>query len=160
MESFSTRIVKTWSPSPLLRGIMIVFLMGGGAILYVFDVQEHWVRISASVVYFVSMFGAFSLSFFKPKNLGELKISRSNIEVLLKDSSENWPISEIRDIRLYDPAEEGFWEKITKARKKKIYFSTSSDENRNYEIVLQSNYKQEELKKFLRELNQDRESLK
>ena len=80
MESFSTRIVRTWSPSPLLRGIMVVFLMGGGAILYVFEVQEHWLRISASVVYFASMFGALSLSFIRPKNLGEITISKSGID--------------------------------------------------------------------------------
>ncbi|MGA9325168.1 MAG: hypothetical protein WBV11_13845 [Salegentibacter sp.] len=153
MNSFSTRIVRTWNPSPLLRGIMVVLLLWSGVTLYVFEVQEHWLRISASVVYFASMFGALSLSFIKPKNLGEITISKSGIDVLLKESSENWQMSEIQDIGLYDPAREGFWEKISRPQKKKLSFSTSSGESFTYEIQLQSQQKQEELRKFLGELN-------
>lgn len=153
MESFSTRIVRTWNPSPLLRGIMVVLLLWSGVTLYVFEVQEHWLRISASVLYFASMLGAFSLSFIKSKNLGEITISKSSIKVLLKDSSESWAMSEIQNIHLNDPAQEGFWERISQARKKKLYFSTSSGETFNYEIQLQNQQKQEELERFLGGLN-------
>ena len=153
MNSFETRIVKTWKPSVFLRILLIALLMGGAIVLYVFDVQESWINTTAGIAYFVGMFGALSLSFVKPKYLGDMEIDETRVKIDVANSGKEFLISELKEIGFKYGGYASFWKHTLHGNKNHIYFTTLSGEKYNYEIILQNKQMKEELKTFLEELS-------
>ena len=153
MNSFETRIVKTWKPSVFLRILLIALLMGGAIVLYVLDVQESWINTTAGIAYFMGMFGAFSLSFIKPKYLGDLEIDETSVKIDLANSTQKFLISELKEIGFKYGGYASFWKYTLHGNKNHIYFTRLSGEKYDYEIILQNKQMKEELKIFLEELS-------
>lgn len=153
MSSFETRIVKTWKPSVFLRILLIALLMGGAIVLYGLDVQESWINTTAGIAYFVGMFGAFSLSFIKPKYLGDIEIDETRVKIDLANSGKEFLISELKEIGFKYGGYASFWKYTLHGNKNHIYFTTLSGEKYNYEIILQNKQMKEELKYFLNDLS-------
>lgn len=153
MSSFETRIVKTWKPSVFLRILLIALLMGGAIVLYMLDVQVSWINTIAGIAYFVGMFGAFSLSFIKPKYLGDMEIDETRVKIDLANSRKEFLISELKEIGFKYGGYASFWKYTLHGNKNHIYFTTLSGEKYNYEIILQNKQMKEELKYFLNDLS-------
>lgn len=153
MNSLETRIVKTWKPSVFLRIVLIILLLGGSALSYVFEVEEKWLRVTGSFAFMLGMFGAFSLSFVKPKYLGDIEIDETRVKIDLANSKQKFLISELKEIGFKYGGYASFWKYTLHGNKNHIYFTTLSGDKYNYEIILQNKQKKEELKIFLKELS-------
>ncbi|APS37518.1 hypothetical protein [Salegentibacter sp. T436] len=153
MNSFETRIVKTWKPSVFLRIVFIILLLGGSALTSIFEVEEKWLRLTGSFAFMLGMFGALSQSFVKPKYLGDMEIDETRVKIDLANSKKEFLISDLREIGFKYGGYASFWKYTLYGNKNHIYFTTLSGEKYNYEIILQNKQKKEELKSFLNELN-------
>lgn len=153
MNSFETRIVKTWKPSWFLRIIFIILLLGGSALTSIFEVEEKWLRVTGSIAFMLGMVGALSQSFIKPKYLGDIEIDETRVKIDLANSKRKFLISELKEIGFKYGGYASFWKYTLHGNKNHIYFTMLSGEKYNYEIILQNKQKKEELKNFLNELN-------
>lgn len=152
MTSFETRIVRTWNPSLFLRAVFLVLLLAGSTVISFFEVKQTWLRISGSLAFIIGLFGALSQSFFRPKDLGLLKIDKTILEIDMADSEKVFSISELREIGLNYRGYASFWKYSLHGNKNHICFTTISGEKYAYEIVLENKQKKEELKEFLTKL--------
>ena len=153
MNSFETRIVKTWKPSVFLRIVFIILLLGGSALTSVFDVEAKWLRVTGSFAFMLGMFGALSQSFIKPKYLGDIEIDETRVKINLANSTQKFLISELKEIGFKYGGYASFWKHTLHGNKNHIYFTTLSGEKYNYEIILQNKQMKEELKYFLNDLS-------
>jgi len=149
MNSFITRIIKTWEPSWWLRIVLVFVLLTSAITAYVWKPENPWLLYSAHVFYILSMFGAFSQSFLKPKYLGNLSISENDIQVDLHGRKQNFPVSEMTDLGFNYMGYASFWKYSIYGNKNHLYFRLSSGEKYDYEIVLENKEMKEELKSFL-----------
>jgi hypothetical protein len=101
----------------------------------------------------VGMFGAFSLSFVKPKYLGDIEIDENRVKINLANSGKEFLISDLQEIGFKYGGYASFWKYTLHGNKNHIYFTTLSGEKYNYEIILQNKQMKEELKIFLEELS-------
>ena len=152
MNSFSTRIVRTWEPSVWVRSLMIVLLLASAAVLYIFNVQDETVKTGAGIIYAISMFSALSLSFLKQKNIGEIDISEEEVKITSENNILKFSTAEIEEIGFNDRGYSGFWKYLLYANKNHLYFKTISGEKFDYQIAIKSLQKKEELSAFLNDL--------
>lgn len=154
MNSFETRIVKTWEPSWGLRILLVLLLLGSGITAYILKPENFWLLLISHIVYMISLVGASSQSFIKPKYLGNLLISEEKIEVELNGERKNFSISEIKDLGFNYLGYAGFWKHSIHGNKNHLYFRLSSGEKFDYEIILENKEMKEELKSFLNRIQE------
>jgi len=155
MTCFETRIVKTWEPSWGTRIFLLIILLSSGITAYILKPENSWLLFSAHAIYILSMFGALSQSFFKPKYLGNLSISEEMIQVDLHNGKKNFPVSEMTDLGFNYKGYASFWKHSIHGNKNHLYFRLSSGEKYDYEIVLENKEMKEELKLFLDKIQEN-----
>ncbi|WP_424493309.1 hypothetical protein [Salinimicrobium sp. GXAS 041] len=152
MNSFSTRIIRTWEPAAWVEVLIVVLLLASAAILYIFNVQNAIINTSAKISYAMAMFSALSLSFLKPRNLGEIDISEDEVKIVFKNDILRFSTADIKEIGFNDRGYTGFWKSLLYTNKNHLHFMTSSGEKFDYEIAIVSLQKKEELSVFLNKL--------
>ena len=153
MVAFETRIVRTWEPSKWLRILGVVLLIGSGITLYVWKPDIKWLMILSGIVYFISFLFALSFSFIKPKNLGVISITEDRIQVDLNEEKREFQISELLELGLDYKGYASIWKHSIYGNKNHLYFTNSSNNKFDYEIVLENLEKKEELKQLLEDLS-------
>lgn len=153
MVAFETRIVRTWEPSKWLRILGALLLVGSGITLYVWKPDIRWLMILSGIVYLISFIFALSFSFIKPKNLGIISITEDRIQVNLKEEKREFQISELLELGLDYKGYASFWKHSIYGNKNHLYFTNSSNDKFDYEIVIENKEKKEELKQFLEDLS-------
>ena len=154
MTYFETRIVKTWEPSWGIRILLIVILLASGGTAYILKPENPWLLYSAHVFYFLSMVGALSQSFIKPKYLGDISISEEMIQVDFHHAKKNFPIAEMTELGFNYMGYASFWKHSIHGNKNHLYFRLSSGQKYDYEIVLENKEMKEELKLFLKKIQE------
>ncbi|WP_300441257.1 hypothetical protein [Christiangramia sp.] len=154
MTFFETRIVKTWEPSWGIRILLIIILLASGGTAYILKPENQWLFFLAHLFYMLSMFGALSQSFIKPKYLGNLSISEEMIQVDLHQGRKNFSVSEMTDLGFNYMGYASFWKHSIHGNKNHLYFRLSSGEKYDYEIVLENKEMKEELKSFLNKIQE------
>ena len=154
MNSFETRIVKTWEPSWWLRIVLVVVLLTSAITAYVWKPENQLLLYSAHIVYILSLFGSSSQSFLKPKYLGSLSISEEKIHVDLHGDKQNFPVAEMTDLGFNYLGYASFWKHSVYGNKNHLYFRLSSGEKYDYEIILENKEMKEELKSFLNKIQE------
>ncbi|WP_298248243.1 hypothetical protein [uncultured Christiangramia sp.] len=155
MNSFETKIVKTWDPSWNVRILVALLLLGSGVIAYVWKPENPWLLHSAHVVYVICMFIALGQSFLKPKHLGYLKITRDEIIIIKENESKTYKITELQDLGFDYVGYASFWKHTIYGNKNHLYFTHISGEKRDLEITLSNKEMKEEFKSFLKELSEN-----
>ena len=156
MNSFETRIVKTWEPSWKIRILVAILLLSSGAVAYVWKPENPWLLHSAHVVYVICMFIALGQSFLKPRNLGFLKITQDEIIIEKNGSSKIYKISELEDLGFDYVGYASFWKHTIYGNKNHLYFTHRSGEKQDLEIILENKEMKEELKSFLQKLSDNK----
>lgn len=149
MEYFETKIVRTWDPSKWLRAVGTVLLLASAAIVFVWSPEIVWLKTTAYIVYFISFFFALSLSFIKPKDLGMISISEDKIALDYKGQKMSFLISDLKELGFNYRGYASFWKHSIHGNKNHLYFTDSSDERFDFEILIQNKEKKEDLKHFL-----------
>ena len=155
MNSFETRIVKTWEPSWKVRILVAVLLLGSGAIAYIWKPENPWLLHSAHVVYVICMFIALGQSFLKPRNLGFLKITRDEIIIERENESKTYKITELQDLGFDYVGYASFWKQTIYGNKNHLYFTHRSGEKTDLEIILSNKEMKNRFKSFLQELSEN-----
>ncbi|MFV8280120.1 hypothetical protein ACNKXS_01170 [Christiangramia marina] len=155
MNSFETKIVKTWDPSWNVRILVALLLLGSGVIAYVWKPENPWLLHSAHVVYVICMFIALGQSFLKPKELGFLKITRDEIVIEKENESKTYKIAALQDLGFDYVGYASFWKHTIYGNKNHLYFTDRSGEKIDLEIILSNKEMKEEFKSFLKELSED-----
>ncbi|WPY98086.1 hypothetical protein [Christiangramia sp. OXR-203] len=155
MNSFETRIVKTWDPSWKVRIPLAVFLLGSGVIAYVWEPENPWLLNSAYAVYVICMFIALGQTFLKPRILGLLRITRDEIIIEKENESKIYKITELQDLGFDYVGYASFWKHTIYGNKNHLYFTHRSGEKRDLEITLSNKEMKEEFRSFLKELGED-----
>lgn len=155
MDSFETRIVKTWEPSWKVRILLVVLLLGSGAILFVWKPENSWLINISYVIYIITMFFALGQSFLKPKNLGVLRITRDEINIEKQNELKTYKISELQDLGFDYVGYASFWKHTIYGNKNHLYFTDRSGEKIDLEIILSNKEMKEEFKSFLQELSEN-----
>tara|TARA_R100000935_G_C2770388_1_gene137420 strand:+ start:229 stop:738 length:510 start_codon:yes stop_codon:yes gene_type:complete len=152
MNSFETKIVRTWDPPKLIRAVGIVLLLASAGIIYIWKPQITWLRIVGYIVYFFSFLFALSLSFIKPKNLGEIAISEETVELNYKGVMRSFLISELIELGFNYRGYANYWKHTLYGNKNHLYFTDNNEDKFDFEIILQNKEKKQDLKQFLKRL--------
>lgn len=152
MRSFETKIVRTWDPPKLIRAVGIFLLLASAAVIYIWKPEISWLRTLGYIVYFFSFLFALSLSFIKPKNLGEIAISEETLELDYKGVKRSFLISELKELGLNYRGYANYWKHTLYGTKNHLYFTDSQNEKFDLEIILKNKEKTNELKQFLNQL--------
>ena len=155
MNSFETKIVKTWDPSWKVRILVAVLLLGSGVIAYVWKPENLWLLHSAHAVYVICMFIALGQSFLKPKKLGFLKITCDEIIIEKENELKTYKITELQDLGFDYVGYASFWKHTIYGNRNHIYFTHRSGEKRDLEITLSNKEMKEEFRSFLKELSEN-----
>ncbi len=155
MNSFETRIVKTWEPSWKMRILVAVLLLCSAAIAFVWKPETLWLLNSAYVVYIICMLIVLGQSFLKPKNLGFLKITQDEIIVEKNGSSKSYKITELEDLGFDYVGYASFWKNTIYGNKNRLYFTHKLGEKQDLEITLENKEMKENFKLFLHKLNEN-----
>ncbi|MCM4157180.1 hypothetical protein [Gramella sp. AN32] len=150
MESFETRIVKTWKPSKWLRTLGIVLLVASAASVFVWKPDIPWLSVLSYFVYAITFLFALSLSFIKSKNLGGIFISEENIEIDFQGEKQIFLISDLKQLGFNNRGYGSFWKHKIQENKDHLYFMDGSGDKYDYEISIQNKEKKEGLKQFLK----------
>ena len=155
MNSFETKIVKTWDPSWKVRILVAVLLLGSGVIAYVWKPENPWLLHSAHAVYVICMFIALGQSFLKPRTLGLLKITRNEIIIEKENELKTYKITELQDLGFDYVGYASFWKHTIYGNKNHLNFTHRSGEKRDLEITLSNKEMKEEFRSFLKELSEN-----
>ena len=155
MDSFETKIVKSWDPSWKVRIPVAVLLLASVVIAYVWKPENPWLLHSAHAVYVICMFIALGQSFLKPRNLGILKITRDEINIERGNELKTYKITELQDFGFEYVGYASFWKHTIYGNKNHLYFTHRSGEKRDLEITLSNKEMKEEFKSFLKELSEN-----
>jgi len=155
VNSFETKIVKTWDPSWKVRILVAILLLGSGVIAYVWKPENPWLLNSAHAVYVICMFIALGQSFLKPKKLGVLKITRDEIIIEKGNELKTYKITELQDLGFDYVGYASFWKHTIYGNKNHLYFTHRSGEKRDLEITLSNKEMKEEFKSFLKDLSEN-----
>jgi len=152
MNSFETRIVRTWQPSKWLRTLVTILLIASAISVFVWQPDIQWLMILSYIVYGITFLFALSFSFIKPKYLGNIFISDEEIEVDLSDEKLRFLISDIKQLGLNYQGYGSFWKYTLQENKDHLDFMLQSGEQFDYEIMLQNKEMKEDLKLYLKRI--------
>lgn len=105
-----------------------------------------------NIVYFISFLFTLSLSFIKPKNLGEISISEESIEIDYKGEKRSFLVSDLKELGFNYRGYANFRKHSLHGNKNHLYYTDNSNERFDFEIIIQNKEKKQELKKFLKDL--------
>ena len=152
MTIFETRIVKVWQPAKWFKTLVSILLLLSASIVFIWDPEITWLRITGYIVYFLTFLLTLSTSFIRPKDLGIISISEDQIKVKYKGKKASFKISELKELGLNDRGYAGFWMYFLQSNKHHLYFTDRLDDLYDLEIVIQNREKEEDLKQFLNNL--------
>lgn len=152
MRIFETRIVKTWQPSKWLRTIGIILLIASAITVFSWRPEIPWLLNSSYLVYAITFLFALSLSLIKPKNLGEIVVSEDAVKVKMDQSERIFQMNNLKEIGLNNKGYASFWRNTIEGNKMHFYFMDQDGEKFDYEILIQNKEEEEELKRYLENL--------